>query len=84
LFIKNILIKIRINALTKTKQKSPSPVGGGLFTVKNQQTRTLKKIYDSYSKSLVLRRHSGIGKKYLPPTTTTNGVKPVIPEMPCL
>jgi hypothetical protein len=28
--------------------------------------------------------HSGTGKKYLPPTTTTNGVKPVAPEMPRL
>ncbi|MDV3310090.1 MAG: hypothetical protein LOY03_14870, partial [Cyclobacteriaceae bacterium] len=44
--------------------KAENPGGPGFSSRKNGQV----------SPNLLLKRHAGVGKKYVPPTTTTNGV----------
>jgi hypothetical protein len=57
----------------KEENKKPRPSAGAF------KGKKIRKRYTS-----LMKRHSGAGKKYLQPTTTTNGVKPVAPDMPYL
>jgi len=66
----------------KRKSRDIVPGFSSLKTPVGQRSKKSKHCISKISNRV--RRHTGTGKKLLLPTTTTNGVRPVVPGMPYL